>query len=128
MLDKQTTHLLQNLNTTCNDGNYKVLEKAELLNLMSKYGIDEESLESMLQHLKERSYLNIKYADENVYCLAVLPKGRLFDEKSKELKMQKKKDNKLIVTTMTLSCVASFVGAFVAMIIYNLIFWGTYVK
>lgn len=122
MLDKQTTHLLQNLNKTCNDGNYKVFEKNELLSFMTKFNTDEESLEQMLEHLKERNYLNIKYADESVYCLAVLPKGRLFEEKSKELKMQKRKDSKLIATTMALSSVASFIGAFLAMIIYNLLF------
>ena len=123
MLDKQTSTLLANLNAICQDGSYKVIEKNELINAISKKNkVDEDALKAMIEHLQERNYLSIKYSDDNVYCLSVLPKGRLFEEKSKELANEKRKFNKLVVITLSLSSVASFVGAFCAMIVFKLLF------
>lgn len=123
MLDKQTTSLLQNLNKICGDGSYKVLDKVDLLSKMpKKYKTDNDGLNSMISHLQERNYLSVKYTDDQVYCLAVLPKGRLYEEKNEELINEKKKYNKLIITTMTLSCVASFIGAFLAVIVSKFVF------
>ena len=123
MLDKQTSTLLANLNAICQDGSYKVIEKNELINSVSKKNkIDEDALKAMIEHLQERNYLSIKYSDDKVYCLSVLPKGRLFEEKSKELANEKRKFNKLVVITLSLSSVASFVGAFCAMIVFKLLF------
>ncbi len=123
MLDKQTSILLANLNSICQDGSYKVIEKKDLINLNSKKNkLDEDSLKAMIEHLQERNYLSIKYSDDKVYCLSVLPKGRLFDEKSKELAKEKRKYNKLIIITLSLSSIASFVGAFCAMLVFKLLF------
>ena len=123
MLDKQTSILLANLNSICQDGSYKVIEKKDLIKSNSKkYKLDEDSLKAMIDHLKERDYLSIKYSDDKVYCLSVLPKGRLFDEKSKELAKEKRKYNKLIIITLSLSSIASFVGAFCAMLVFKLLF------
>ncbi len=123
MLDKQTNILLNYFNESSQDGAYKVLEKNEMINSFpKKYKVDDDSLKSMIEHLEERNYINVKYSDDKVYCLAVLPKGRLFKEKMLELKKEQAKYNKLIITTMSLSCVAAFVGAFCAMILYNILF------
>ena len=123
MLDKQTSILLANLNSICQDGSYKVIDKKDLINLNSKKNkLNEDSLKAMIDHLKERDYLSIKYSDDNVYCLSVLPKGRLFDEKSKELAKEKRKYNKLIIVTLSLSSIASFIGAFCAMLVFKLLF------
>ena len=123
MLDKQTSILLANLNSICQDGSYKVIDKKDLINLNSKKNkLDEDSLKAMIEHLQERNYLSIKYSDDKVYCLSVLPKGRLFDEKSKELAKEKRKYNKLIIVTLSLSSIASFVGAFCAMLVFKLLF------
>ena len=123
MLDKQTSILLANLNSICQDGSYKVIDKKDLINLNSKkYKLDEDSLKAMIEHLQERNYLSIKYSDDKVYCLSVLPKGRLFDEKSKELAKEKRKYNKLIIVTLSLSSIASFIGAFCAMLVFKFLF------
>ena len=123
MLDKQTSILLANLNSICQDGSYKVIDKKDLINLNSKKNkLNEDSLKAMIEHLQERNYLSIKYSDDKVYCLSVLPKGRLFDEKSKELAKEKRKYNKLIIVTLSLSSIASFVGAFCAMLVFKLLF------
>ena len=123
MLDRQTSELLKILNTYCKDGSYKVLEKSEIIEKMSnKYKPDNESLSQMLSHLSERNYLNVKYADDDVFCLAVLPKGRLFDEKVREMSVERKKFNKNLTITIIVSSVCSFLGAMVGAIFAKLIF------
>ncbi len=123
MLDRQTSELLKVLNSFCKDGSYKVLEKNEIIEKMSnKFKPDNDSLSQMLSHLSERNYLNIKYADDAVYCLAVLPKGRLFDEKVREISVERKKFNKNLTITIVLSSACGFLGAMLGVLVSNLIF------
>lgn len=123
MLDKQTTSLLQNLNQICGDGSYKVLEKEDLITKMpKKYKTDFDGLKLMIDHLQERNYLSVKYSDDKVYCLTVLPKGKLFEEKSEEIKNDKKKYNRLILTTLLLSTITAFIGSFFAIVVSKFIF------
>lgn len=123
MLDRQTSELLKVLNNYCKDGSYKVLEKSEIIEKMSnKFKPDNESLSQMLSHLSERNYLNIKYADDKVFCLAVLPKGRLFDEKVREISLERKKYNKNLAITIIASSICGFLGAMLGTLLTNLIF------
>lgn len=123
MLDRQTSELLKVLNSFCKDGSYKVLDKNEIIEKMStRYNIDKDSLSQMLSHLAERSYLNIKYADNEVYCLAVLPKGRLFDEKVREMSIERKKYNKNLTITIIVSSVCGFLGSMMGVLLSKLIF------
>ena len=41
----------------------------------SKYKIDMEGLENILIYLERQEYISIKYDDDGVYCLCVLPFG-----------------------------------------------------
>ncbi len=123
MLDRQTSELLKVLNSFCKDGSYKVLDKNEIIEKMStRYNIDKDSLSQMLSHLAERNYLNIKYADNEVYCLAVLPKGRLFDEKVREMSIERKKYNKNLTITIIVSSVCGFLGSMLGVLLSKLIF------
>ena len=87
MLDKKTAVVLAYLNGECNGGAYKVIEKEDILSsLPKKYAFDKEMLVETLDYLCERSYISIKHKDENMICVGVLPKGRLFaEEKAKEI-------------------------------------------
>ena len=122
MLDTLSTQLLEKINDVCFDGNYKVLEKSDLINSMSKHNIDVNSLENILKHLQARDFVNIKYSDEEVYCLALMPKGRLFDEKVKQAKSEQKKTKKMLTYVVLASLGSSFVGAFLAMLVFKLVF------
>lgn len=123
MLDRQTSELLKVLNSFCKDGSYKVLDKNEIIEKMStRFNIDKDSLSQMLLHLAERNYLNIKYADNEVYCLAVLPKGRLFDEKVREMSIERKKYNKNLTITIVVSSVCGFLGSMLGVLLSKLIF------
>ncbi len=123
MLDKQTSELLKVLNSFCKDGAYKVLEKDKIIDKMAtKFKPDKDSLSQMLAHLSERNYLSVKYADGAVYCLAVLPKGRLFDEKIREISAERRKYNKNLAITIAVSSVCGFLGAMLGVLISKLMF------
>lgn len=107
MLDERTAFLLRRINELCSDGNYKVLEREDLLSAFPDYLREEEGLDGMLSYLKEHEYVDIRYADgeRGIYCLYPLPPGRLYAEKVNEKRAEREKNFKknLLVT---------FLGAF----------------
>ena len=122
MLDKQTSKLLKILNSFCKDGNYKVIDKREILETLEpQFMTSKESLDAMVEHLSERRYLNVKYSDKDVLCLAILPKGKLFDERTKEISLEKKKFNKNIMINIIVSSVCSFLGAIIGVLVSKII-------
>ena len=75
MLDKSTAKFLKILAQTCADGSYKIIEKAELARDLSPR--DPSGLDKMISYLKDNEMVDVKYSDETVYCLTVLPRGRV---------------------------------------------------
>ncbi|MBQ9081692.1 MAG: hypothetical protein IJY26_03555 [Clostridia bacterium] len=112
MLDKRTAFLLQKINVLCADGNYKILEKDELLSAFPDHlAQSEEGLDGMLAYLQEHEYVDIKYADKErgVYCLYPLPAGRLYHEKTSERRAEAVSSFKKFLFT---AFFAAFLGAF----------------
>jgi len=99
MLDKRTHKLLERLTQICADGSYKVIEIVDL-------GVESVFLGQMLNYLAGNDMIDIKYTDEKVYCVSVLPKGRAIVEY--EIKGNR---GWLIIAA---SFVAAFVGSFIA--------------
>ena len=123
MLDKRTDKLLSYLAQICADGSYKVIEIADLLKAMrAGYKADETALDQILKFLKDNEMIDIKYRDENVYCVSVLPKGRTHMETgSKKNYYNVTLGSRLTVITILGSFVAAFAGAFLAGIIMGLV-------
>ena len=108
MLDRRTAVLLQKINLLCVDGNYKILEKEELLSAFPSYlPQGEEGLDGMLKYLQEHEYIDVRYADKErgVYCLYPLPAGRLYAEKVSQKKAETANGIKKIL-------LVTFFGAF----------------
>lgn len=83
-MDKRTALLLQTINSLCEDGRYKVVEKQDLLAAFpTAFMQGEEGLDGMISYLKEHEYIDVRYADKGrgVYCLYPLPAGRLYAER-----------------------------------------------
>jgi len=122
MLDRRTAQLLMELNKICSDETYKVIEKEELCKTMpKKYKLTNEVLEQIIDHLVERKYVSLKYADENEVCVSVLPKGKLFKERNDELSMEKNKRFEIAWVAMICGAVGAFFGSALATIILLLI-------
>ena len=81
MLDKQTYKLLGVLSNICTDDSYKIIETSDLLNQVSPtFNGDVQFLAQVLKYLSNNEMIDIKYNDDKVYCIAVLPKGRAYSE------------------------------------------------
>lgn len=81
MLDERTGVLLEGLSGICGDGGFKLAEEKELLSCLPQTaGVGREELRRILSYLEERHYIEIKYAEEGLYCLSLLPGGRMYLE------------------------------------------------
>lgn len=121
MLDKKTDAVLQVLNEQAGNG-YTVLQKQSLLDLLPpKMGFDMQVFCSIMSFLKEHGYIDVKYHDKETVCLCVTVKTQNHFGGLKETtgtKLVGKQFGLLLV------CVGmcAFVGAFLAMVLFQLIF------
>ncbi len=110
MLDKRTHLLLSRIAELCFDGSYKIVEEEDLLACFPpKLKTDKEGLVHMLRFLREHGYIDVRYAEEGVYCLSPLPEGRIYDERMKREKTESRK-RRLYLFVFTL--LGAFAGAF----------------
>lgn len=107
MLDKRTSLLLETINTLCSEGSYKIVEESELLSCFPLKSGDD--LKEMLRYLAERGYVDVRYAEEGVYCLCPLPEGRLYAE---EVKREQTDDFRRRRETVLFTALGAFLGAF----------------
>ena len=120
MLDKRTSILLDAINKYCTEGSYKVLDWSVLIAEMpEKYKIDKDNLTQMIDYLSSREFVSVKYSDENEICVTPLPRGRLYNEKEKELKTEKWKDVRGLIYTVVGAAIAAFAGAMLAVLIFK---------
>lgn len=115
MLDKRTGLLLKKILEVCAEGTYKIVEEEELLGCFpARLGVDEDALSQMMTYLEEHKYIDIRYAEEGVYCVCVLPEGRMYAENAREARssaLRRRRD------TVLLTVVGAFLGAFAGAII-----------
>lgn len=119
ILDERTSRLLEKINELCGEGGYKIAEKEELLSCFPACrSVDDEELGRILRYLEERRLIDIKYADEGVYCVCPLPEGRLYFENARErLTEGARRKRELFLTTLF----ASFLGAVLGGVIVCLV-------
>ena len=110
--------MMQNLLKVCSDGSYKIIEISELIKgMLPRYKSDAEGIAQIIKFLSGNDLIDVKYSDENVYCVAVLPKGRVIEE-SDQTKKQGKTLGRWFIAVMLIGCfAAAFLGAFVANLI-----------
>lgn len=76
MLDIKSKLVLKILIKECPSGGYGLVEAKDIVSaLPAKYRVEAEGLEHILIYLERQEYISIKYDDEGVYCLCVLPFG-----------------------------------------------------
>lgn len=110
MLDKRTSVLLNGINELCTEGSFKIVEEQELVSLFpKKYAMDGDGVRRMLVYLKDNRYIELKYADEGVYCLCPLPEGRLYFERAREQRSDTFRRRRDIVL---MTAIGAFAGAF----------------
>ncbi len=122
MLDKRTEMVLLTINGFCEEGSYKIINCEDLLSrIPPKMRPDKEGLADIISYLEEREYIKCKYSDENVYCLAPLPKGRLYKETLEEEMKSRFSYGRLVVMAFLGSVLGGALGAVIHAIIISLL-------
>lgn len=120
MLDKKTSATLKILNAICEEGTYKVIDYNNLISKFpNRYKVNKEALDQNLNYLKTGQYIDIKYAENDTYCLCVLPKGRMVLEDASRENRTMSRVNKMLILTMFVSGIMAFAGAFLAIYLYS---------
>ncbi len=66
------------------EGEFTVIDKNDIMTQLGEY-LEVEELDSIMENLELHDMIAMKYSDENVYCIAPRPRGRLAFEKNKLL-------------------------------------------
>ncbi len=119
MLDERASALLERINTLCGEGGFKIADEGELLSCLSA-GATKEDVKSALSRLEERRYIEIRYAEEGVYCLRPLPEGKLYFQTLKE---QRREGVRRRADVLLLSMFGGFFGALLGALLVWLIFF-----
>ncbi len=110
MLDTKCTLVLKILQSQCKNGSYKIIEKNDVISsLPSKYRCDEDELNNIFSYLERKDCICIKYDDDDVCCLCLLPSAKDFLETK-----EKKKDFSFLIFFILFlgTFIASFLGSF----------------
>lgn len=115
MLDIKSNLVLKILQKECRTSGYKVVDKADIISaLPAKYRVDEEGLDHIITYLERSECIHIKYDDDNVYCLCILPLGNQLTEIENKNKKEKPKFALLIILTLIFALIGGFLGALLA--------------
>lgn len=123
MLDLRSKSILKYLVSECNEGSYRVIEIKELIACIpKKYKADNSIIVQCMQYLEKGNYISIKYKDNSMYCVSPLPFARQMLESESNEKQKAKKFIKMGSMLYILIFVFAFLGSFMAIIVYGMIF------
>jgi len=122
MLDKRTTRLLNVILQICGeDGAYKIIEISDLGKAMlPRHNNDEEVIMQMVKFLAAADMIDVKYSDESVICIAILPKGRIYEEEHAKVVNHKSLTRGMAALIIFGSFLAAIIGAVVASVILSI--------
>lgn len=123
MLDFRSKTILTYLVNESSEGSYRVVETKELINcLPKKLKADNQVVEQCMKHLERGNYISIKYKDNTMYCVSPLPFARQLLESESNQKQKAKKIITMGSMLYLLVFVFAFLGSFMAIIFYGMIF------
>ena len=110
MLDRKLMAVLQAVNDLCVSGTYEILSVDDILNEIPKrLAVEEKFIHVAIDALAEKRLISVKYSDEQEFCLAPLPDGKMkCEQKSEEDAPTAQKSNK---KTALYCLIASFLGS-----------------
>jgi len=124
MFDKRTAKLLSVLTKICTDGSYKIIEIGDLVKeMLPRFRVAADELGQMVRFLADNEMIDVKYSDEKVYCMSVLPKGRVNDEEARSSrKGQRQRLSHMTIFYLVCGCfLAGFAGAFLGALFAGMI-------
>lgn len=121
MIDQKSRLVLKILAKECSGGSYKIVEIPDIIMSMPKhFRLDSESIKHILTYLERQNMISIKYDEDDVYCLAVLPYGFEILENENQKKEVPKKDS--YFTPVLISFFSALFGTVIGIIICYFLF------
>ncbi len=121
MLDIKSKIVLKILNKECPNGAFKIVDSSDIISSMpNKYKVDFEGLKHILIYLERQDCISIRYDDDSVYCLAVLPYGYELCETAQQKEKLPKRKLPLYVIYIIIFTLC-FLGGLIGSLIANLI-------
>ena len=113
MLDQKENGILSYIVSECDDG-YKVIYKDDFEDFfVSKFGKTKKlRLEQILTHLKNLSFVDIKYIDEEKVCVCPTEQSKILFEDEKKEKLKIKKNRLKIVILLVFVFIFALIGSF----------------
>lgn len=109
ILDRRTSAVLTEINKLCCDGDYAIVEKGEFISAFPRGCVpSDEELIRIFGYLKARELIDLRYAEEGVYCVCPLPEGRRYFE---QLQNEKTENRRRLRAASVFIVVFSFFGA-----------------
>jgi len=91
LLDKHSQKLLSYINAECENGSYKVITVEDLMAVFSgKYRPTADVVAELIEELKRKKFIVVKYKDESSYLLTSTQSGKnfSFSEEPVEIKFK----------------------------------------
>lgn len=118
MLDIKSNLVLKILKKECHGQEYKIIEKTDIIYALPvKYRVSEEALDHIITYLERSECIHVKYDDENVYCLCILPYGEQINENDKADKKKKNKNITIIILTFISALLGGIIGSIISHLI-----------
>lgn len=115
MLDIKSKLVLKILQKECPNGAYNLVESKDIISSMPiKYRVDNDGLNNILIYLERQEYISVKYDDDGVYCLCILPFGNEVLEN--ECKQKDERTFPRLWFFVIICFLSSFLGSFLALI------------
>lgn len=114
MLDRETSLLLEKIVSSCAGGGYKIIDETDLGSCALSGG----DVRGMLDFLQDNRYVDVRYAEEGVYCVRPLPEGKMYFErvrKEREENRRRRRDTALF------SALGAFIGGLLGALVATLI-------
>ena len=122
MLDIKSKIVLKILQKECPHGAYNLVEAKDIISAMPiKYRVDNDGLNHILIYLERQEYISIKYDEEDVFCLCVLPFGNEVLENDGKQKSEGKTSPRLWLILL-LVFVASAAGSLLSCLLCTFLF------
>lgn len=118
MLDVKSKLVLKVLIKECGNGSYKIIEGSDIISaLPPRYRVDSDGLDNILNFLERQDCISIKYDDDGVYCLCILPYGFQTCENEGVKKGKERKNSFpsfwVVFFSSLFACIGAIIGSFI---------------
>ena len=117
-MNKRRLLLLKYLLNNSNEG-FKIFDSQKVMTISKKYKNNFELFCEDIKYLAKMKYIDVKYIDELNVCLSVLGNSLILQESIKKSSKSSKKLVLLMMVMAILCGIMSFVGSFIAIILFG---------